>query len=391
VQDASSSQYLGLELEHFVVKRDTNEFVSYFGTYGVHYILQQLQPLYIDTMLEDGYLLGLGRPNITISLEPGAQLEVSIGKFETVEQIAIEYDKFCREINPILDQLGYQLVNLGYHPTARAQDIPLLPKLRYRYMDDRFGAQGGLGMQMMRATCATHVTIDYVDSIDFGNKYRLASLLVPILAYLTDNCVAYEGASAGIMTRMKIWQHTDTPRSGFVPHSFDPTFGLNDYSEYLLDMSPMFVYIEGKLQLESGSVADYYSQHGFEDEDTISHVLSIVFPHVRVKKYLEIRAADSLPIHQALGYVSLIKGIFYNSDNISKLLERFQGLRLCDAEEAIIQLQQHGKDAVVYGTNIQELCDYLVALAKEGSGVDADARYIDNIILQDGLRTHNKC
>ena len=34
------------------------------------------------------------------------------------------------------------------------------------------------------------------------------------------------------------------------------------------------------------------------------------FPDVRLKKYIEIRPADSMPIKYVLAYATLIKGIF---------------------------------------------------------------------------------
>jgi glutamate--cysteine ligase len=43
------------------------------------------------------------------------------------------------------------------------------------------------------------------------------------------------------------------------------------------------------------------------------------FFHFRIKKYIEIRVADSVPLDRALGYVALIKGIIYSDKNLNVL------------------------------------------------------------------------
>ena len=40
---------------------------------------------------------------------------------------------------------------------------------------------------MMRATAATQVSIDYQDEADFVRKMRVANLLTPFFALLSDN------------------------------------------------------------------------------------------------------------------------------------------------------------------------------------------------------------
>ena len=51
----------------------------------------------------------------------------------------------------------------------------------------------------------------------------------------------------------------------------------------------------------------------------IEHFLSMGFFHFRIKKYIEIRVSDSVPIKKALYYVALIKGIVYSEQNLDLL------------------------------------------------------------------------
>ena len=50
-------------------------------------------------------------------------------------------------------------------------------------------------------------------------------------------------------------------------------------------------------------------------------MLSMFFPDVRLKQYLESRPADSLPVELVLGYVALVRGIFYRKEILDELAE----------------------------------------------------------------------
>lgn len=380
LKNLSSDEYLGLELEHFVVKKDTHEFVSYYEPYGVQYVLKQLEPLFDTSTVVDGeYLIGLQRPNFEVSLEPGAQLEVSIVKLGTVQEIYHEYLQFRSEVDPILDRLGYELVTYGYHPTAMANDIPLLPKARYRHMDARFRALGGHGVQMMRGTAAVHVSIDFRDNADFSDKYRVANFIVPILAYMTDNCISFEGQPSEALTRVQIWKDTDVERSGLVPHCISPSFDLQKYTDYLLNINPMFVLKDGELYPTDKTTAEAYKDINLTDTD-IEHLLSIVFNFVRLKHYIEIRVADSMPILQTLKYTALLKGIFYSQTNIDSLLHKMQKYTTHDTNDALDQLQLHKQNAIVYGLPIQQWVDELYFMARQGLKGDSDIQYLNDIV-----------
>ena len=58
-------------------------------------------------------------------------------------------------------------------------------------------------------------------------------------------------------------------------------------------------------------------------EEMIYHALSIVFPDVRAKKYLEIRMPDNVPYPYNFAGLALIKNIFYDKDILSYLYQEF--------------------------------------------------------------------
>ena len=55
--------------------------------------------------------MGLGRSGVAVSLEPGGQVETSIGILKKPSDLNTLYSKFRRELDPILDDLDFRLVN----------------------------------------------------------------------------------------------------------------------------------------------------------------------------------------------------------------------------------------------------------------------------------------
>ena len=69
------------------------------------------------------------------------------------------------------------------------------------------------------------------------------------------------------------------------------------------------------------SAAEYYRERVMTEEE-IEHMLSMVFPDVRLKNYIEIRMADSLPEEKAFAYAKLVQDIFYG-EHFSQVREYF--------------------------------------------------------------------
>ena len=161
----------GVELEHFIVDKDSKEAVSYYGEKGIERVLEKLLPLYEKSDFSEGHLIALERKDIAISLEPAAQLEVSISPQEDIEQIGLIYQRFVEEITPILKGFSYEMITTGYQPASKVEDLELIPKQRYRFMDRYFAKIGPYGRQMMRGTAATQLSIDSYREEDFKEKY----------------------------------------------------------------------------------------------------------------------------------------------------------------------------------------------------------------------------
>jgi glutamate--cysteine ligase len=381
---------IGLELEHFIVSKDDHAYVPFFddpasGRPGVKSILERLSPYYDEEIIETRSngcrnLIGLARDYATITLEPGAQFEISIGPVLEIRDLEIAYSAFRRELDSVLEEFGYEAIEVGYHPSIRAHEVPLLPKDRYEFMDEHFAGTGRHGICMMRATASTQVSIDFDSEEDAIRKFRVANALTPLFAFITDNSPVFEleplGSGESIatglpipnrMVRTAIWDDVDAARSMTAPDTFEPGFCFDSYAKSVLSTPAIFSVENDGLVKRSVRQKDRAFSEVYENAEldcaAIEHMLSLYFFDVRFKTYIEIRAADSLPIPYALAFAALVKGLFYDKDVVSELAHRFEGLSAEDIVAAKLALRDQAFDSKVYGLRTSEWLDELYAKA----------------------------
>jgi len=293
-------------------------------------------------------------------------LESSIGEFESIEQLLQQYRKFLDETQAVLDKWDCKIVTSGYNPYAKASELNLIPKQRYYIMDDYFKKIGGTGINMMRGSCATQISIDYISEKDYKDKFRVANALSPILAYMYDNTDIYEGQRADTLTRYKIWSKLEGDtmgRTGFAADCFLDKTSFESYARFVMQSKPLFVYNNNDeiILTQDKTVEEIYKNKIMQQKD-IEHVLSMVFPFVRLKRYIEIRMADSLPFEKVKEYLQIVKGVFYTPQNLKKILYLLKGMTIESANSAWRDLMQQKDNAKVYGKNIVEWIDILKSM-----------------------------
>jgi glutamate--cysteine ligase len=358
---------IGLEVEHLVLEKRTLNAVSYFGNPGVETILQQLlkkgwQPLY-----EGEYLLGLKGNKGYISLEPGGQMEYSIFPVENILDIEEAYLGFLKEINPLLDNYGMSLMAVGYQPESSINDISLLPKKRYAYMYDYFKNKGKYAHHMMKGTASIQVNLDYSDEEDYIMKMRVANYLAPLIYTFFDNTPFFEGTECreGSM-RFLVWDNCDSDRCGLIEEVFKRGFGYQAYAEYLLNAPAIITKKNGQLTFTGSKlVREVFDPETFSKEE-LQHLLSMFFPDIRTKSYLEIRMGDSLTSPYSMGYVAFWKGLLYSKENLSFLAEEANKLAL---EEHLLlrkEMKQKGLRGTFHGQKITDKMRELFEMARSG-------------------------
>ncbi len=387
--------HLGVEAEHFVVHDDGTP-VSYAGeegNFGMRDVLEYLSAFYTDAFYNlKGELIGLANETASITLEPAAQLEISIAPYADVCDIARSYRMFREAVDPYLSLRCAHLIAHGYHPTTRALDMPLIPKERYRLMNEHFARIGSHGERMMRASASTQVSIDFTDEADAVRKFRVAAAIGPVLAAITDNTPVFEGKpNHRPIARLNLWRQVDDARCRVVPGTFDEGFGFQAYADWMLGASPIFVDRPAADDPDGPAIravgdtpaGEVYADAPMSRGD-IEHLISMFWPDVRFKRFVEIRQADCLPAAQIFGYTALIKGLFYSEQSLDAL-EQSLGVKdgvwpltAADVDDAIAAIGADGFDANVYGRTLQSWEDLLFATARTALS-PADAAYLDGL------------
>lgn len=349
IKAAGDAGRLGIEVEHFVVDAQ-NDPVMYSDEHGVDWLLEQLAGTFPERFCgTDGKLIGVGDNGKTVTLEPGAQVELSSGPYTNVCAIQADFETFGKRIDEILAPYGEHMVACGYRPKGKARDIELIPKKRYHFMNLYFEKIGEYGRRMMRCSASTQISIDFFSAEDCTRKLRISSILAPLFTLLCDNTPVFEDEPrTHPLMRADVWRYCDPDRCESVPDVANPAFSLEDYARFVLDTPAILVPDNDDSRATDQTFGDVYASREMT-RDEIEHALSMIFTDVRVKTYLEIRPADSMPAPYVASYAALAKGLFYCEQNLAELDQLFANVRNKDIAETRDSLAAHGYNGTAYG------------------------------------------
>ena len=392
----SSDENLGLEVEHFIV----NDEGVQMGFHEISNLIDQVgRSLGAEIIYMDSYPVGYYTGEYSTSLEPACQFEISINPYSDLETIEGIYREFRDIWDPIFFERGYHFETKGNLPLVETgaitpDDIPLSPKKRYKYMDAYFKRSGRYGKYMMRASASAQVSIDYSSEEDMVKKLSVLQKISPILMIMMENKVDEYSTLPGVedkphLFRIQEWDDLDPERTGFVPHSLKNDFGYDRMADVIYHTPLILLTDNGETvnvghqnaeELIENSII-YTDDLGEErKKKLIEHFMSMGFFHFRVKKYIEVRVADSVPIGKALGYVALLKGLVYSSENLDQLEEELSFIdELDQIQQAVEAIEEYGFEAVIYEEKTAaEWADHLIELAQNAL-TDSDKEYLKNV------------
>lgn len=363
---------VGFEVEHFVVDKNSLETVRYEGENGIRKSLEELKDLGYEGIYEGENIMGLHKDGASISIEPAAQFEISLDSQNSIDKLFETYKKTMAEIIPIFDKKGQLLVEVGYQVKDKIADIPRIPKERYKFMYEYFEKYAGpMAHNMMKGSASLQVAIDYSDEDDFRKKYFLANALAPFFYSIFDNAYIFEGeVYENHNIRQTIWENCDKDRTGIYPFSFDNDLSYEKYAKKILATPSIFIKKDGKDIATNEKTFEEIFDQDMSDE-MVFHALSIVFPDVRVKKYIEIRMPDNMPFPYNFAAVSLIKNIFYDKDVFDYAYNLLAGFTYQKAQDLKKITVLRGIQAMYEDKKIYEWMLEIIGQIKE------DRKYID--------------
>lgn len=269
-----------------------------------------------DPVAVDGHLMELKGHGHRLTLEPGAQLEISGDVHGMLEAVEYERTGFISRLLRVSEPRNIKWLTLGLTPFTPLEDIPFIPKIRYKYMSERFSQTGKLGHRMMKQTAGLQIAIDYDGLDDAADKYAAALNFSSFMTALFANSPLCGGRPASAQSfRALTWLDCDPSRCGFLEKTQSLDFAVRDYVDWILDAPMLFIIRDGNWIpvdaknsfrdfLEKG-IAEYSAT--FDDWNLHANVM---FPEVRLREgYIEIRCMDSVPPALAMGALAFWEGI----------------------------------------------------------------------------------
>ena len=372
---------IGTEHEKFCFRLSDLKRLPYEGPDGIGALLEGLQRFGWAAVEEDGRVIALTQDNGAITLEPGGQFELSGAPVRTIHETCAEVHTHLHQVKEVAAELGIGLIGLGFDPKWRREDVPWMPKGRYKIMRDYMPKRGGLGLDMMLRTCTVQVNLDYASEADMVRKFRVSLALQPVATALFANSPFKEGKPNGFLSyRSHVWTDTDPDRTGILPFVFEPGMGFERYVDYLLDVPMYFVFREGRYLDASGqSFRDFLKGRlpALPGEipttgDFADHVTT-VFPEVRLKRYLEMRGADGGPWKRLCALPALWVGLLYDEGALAAADELTRGWTLEDHQHLRREVPRLGLKTPFRGGTVQDLARRVLSLSLEGLTVRARA------------------
>ncbi len=316
---------IGTEHEKFGFHLDEYSPLPYDGPRGIRAVLEGLRDKFCWAPIMEGeHIIGLEAPGDccggTITLEPGGQFELSGEPLENLHQTCDEVHAHFGQLREDCEDLGIGFLGLGFSPKWSLAETPRMPKGRYGIMSAYMPKVGKLGLEMMYRSATVQVNLDFSSEADMVRKLRVGLALQPVATAIFANSPFADGKPNGFLSyRSEIWRDTDKARTGMLPFVFEDGMGFDRYVDYALDVPMYFVYRNGEyIDVSGQSFADFLEGRlpGLPGEkptpqDWENH-LTTLFPEVRLKRYLEMRGADSGPWRSICALPALWTGLLYD-------------------------------------------------------------------------------
>jgi glutamate--cysteine ligase len=370
---------IGTEHEKFPFLTDSLGPVPYDGPRSIRALLDGLKSRFGWTGIYEGNnIIGLTDPHGmgAISLEPGGQFELSGAPLATVHETCDEVHNHLAQVREVGDGLGIGFLGLGASPLWTRAETPIMPKGRYKIMAPYMDKKGKHGRDMMFRTSTVQVNLDFSSEADMVNKLRVSLALQPVATALFANSPFTEGKPNGYKSfRSAVWLDTDPDRSGMLPFVFESGMGYERYVDYALDVPMYFVYRDGHYHNTAGESFRAFlegklpqlpgvrpTQHDWSDH------LTTIFPEVRLKKFLEMRGADTGPWRTLCALPALWVGLLYHQASLDGAWELVKDWSAEDRQKLRETVPHEALQAKVRGRPVQDVAKEMLALSRKGLG-----------------------
>src|SRR6202140_1394865 len=338
-------------------------------------LLHGLEAFGATPILDHGNTIGLKQGDASVSLEPAGQLELSGRITTTLHETSAELERHFEQVRTVSRDLELGFAPLGFHPLARREDMPWMPKGRYQIMRGYMPLAGSMGLDMMTRTCTVQVNLDYASERDMVRKLRVSLLLQPLATALFANSPFTEGKENGFLSyRAHVWTDTDNQRGGIPRVMLEDGFGFERYVEWVVDQVPMyFVYRDGQyIDVAGASFRDFMDGKvpalaGITPTvgDFADH-MTTAFTDVRLKQFLEMRGADAGRTDMMVAQSALWVGLLYDEAALASAEALVRDMNWDDSITLRQAVPRLGLGAAFRSGTLRDLARDVVAIARDG-------------------------
>ena len=386
---------VGMEHEKIGVLEGTVSPIHFPGPRGIGELMERMPRFGFTPFREEGLPIAALQGMLSVSLEPGGQLELSGRPFTCCHDLNQELRRHLAVVHALGAELGHRWLGVGYRPFGSVADAQWMPKGRYRRMREHLSRTGDLALDMMTMTATVQANYDYLDEADMVRKVRGATAISPLVTALFANSPLRDGKDSGYLSfRSEVWRRVDPLRCGPRPEVFEPDFGYDRYAAWALDVPTLFVRRNGNYLDPGGLTFRQLIDVGLGDErvtlnDWEDH-LTTLFPEVRLKRVIEVRGADVGTRDMCVALPAIWKGLLYDAEALAAA-EALVQLPFSERLALHEQVARRALKATVGSHQVLDLCRELVdiaaaGLARQGRCGSDEVRFLEPLrqILADG-------
>jgi glutamate--cysteine ligase len=301
------------------------------------------------------------------------------------------------QVREVARPLRIGFLGIGMTPSWTRAEMPKMPKGRYKIMTAYMPKVGKLGLDMMYRTCTVQTNLDFSSEADMVKKLRVSIALQPVATALFANSPLTEGKPNGFLSfRAEIWRDTDKDRTGMLPWAFEKGMGFERWVDYALDVPMYFVkhgdeYVDvaGRSfrDLMAGTLPGMLGARA-TISDWANHI-STIFPEVRLKRYLEMRGADSGPLPNLLALPAFWAGLLYDDVSLDAAWDLVRPWTAEQRQQLRDAVPKQGLAATISGRTLLAVAADVLKLARAGlarrqrfdAGGQDETRYLE--VLED--------
>ena len=305
-----------------------------------------------------------------LTFEPGAQIEHSTSVHATAAGALDDIERIRAELRGLFARHGVLLAAGGIDLWNSVDDVPQqLRAPRYGAMASFFDQIGPHGRTMMRHTSSIQINLDLGRAPE--ERWLVANLASPVLTAAFSTSPGVPGQRGAACARAVAWQELDPTRTGFPPALVDGS--LDDpgeqFAEMALDANVMLIRTAdgGAVPGTPGfTLRDWitagHPEHGRPTLDDVAYHMTTLFPEVRPRGFLELRAPDGLPIQWTTTVAVLFCGLVYDDEARGCTLDRLERYR-----SRLPELWRNAADRGLADPELAELARVVWCCALEGA------------------------